>query len=163
MTFNIGNQQAGIINNVGRDQRISGGQQVLVSDDQAREAVRRLRDGIATTPLPEQAAVETVELVDDLDDDLAVAEPNRSSVAATLERLTRVLASAGSLATAGAVLLGPIQTLAAWLGTMGEPVLGLIGALAYAHGGDCGSLPQTPERAQHHLAVGGTPARRQGR
>lgn len=130
MTFNIGNQRAGVINNVGRDQRITGGQHVQVSDDQARQAAHSLRDGLAAQPVPEQTATETGELLDDLDDDLAMARPDRSAVAVTLERLTRVLVASGSLATAGAVLVGPIQTLAAWLGTMGEPVLGLLAAMA---------------------------------
>ncbi|WP_380167966.1 hypothetical protein [Jannaschia sp. R86511] len=130
MTFNIGNQQAGVINNVGRDQRITGGQHGSVSDDQARAAAHSLRDGITAQPVPEPTATETGELLDDLDDDLAAAHPDRSAVAVTLERLTRVLVATGSLATAGAVLVGPIQTLAAWLGTMGGPVLGLLGALA---------------------------------
>jgi predicted component of type VI protein secretion system len=37
--------------------------------------------------------------------------------------------SAGTLATAGNVLIGPLQTLAAWLGDIAQPVLHLLAAL----------------------------------
>jgi len=51
MTFNIGNQNAAIINNVAGDQRIEGGQHgtavTAVSTEEARRAVRELRSGLA--------------------------------------------------------------------------------------------------------------------
>jgi len=47
-----------------------------------------------------------------------------------LERLTRLLAAAGSLATSGAALLGPLHALAGWLGALGGPILALLPALA---------------------------------
>lgn len=130
MTFNIHNQQAGVINNVGRDQHISGGQRGQVSVGQARDAVQDLRDGLAATALAQAPAAEAGALVDELEADLAEPEPDRFRVAGALERLTRLLTATGSLVTAGAVLVGPLQTLATWLGTLGQPVLGLLPMLA---------------------------------
>lgn len=130
MTFNINSQQAGVINNVGRDQHISGGQQGQLSVAQARDAVQELRHGLTATALEQASATEAGALVDELEADLAAPEPDRSRVAGTLERLTRLLTATGSLVTAGAVLVGPLQAIATWLGTLGEPVLGLLPMLA---------------------------------
>jgi hypothetical protein len=130
MTFHINSQQAGVINNVGRDQHITGGQQGQISVGQARDAVQDLRDGLAATHLEQAPATEAGALVDRLEADLAEPEPDRSRVAGTLERLTRLLTATGSLVAAGAVLVGPLQTLATWLGTLGQPVLGLLPMLA---------------------------------
>jgi hypothetical protein len=44
-----------------------------------------------------------------------------------LERLTRLLAAAGSLTTAGTALVGPLRTIAGWLGALSEPFLHLLG------------------------------------
>jgi pSer/pThr/pTyr-binding forkhead associated (FHA) protein len=49
---------------------------------------------------------------------LAPASPNRSRFAAALNRLTRLLTAAGSLASAGTALAGPLHTLATWVGAV---------------------------------------------
>ena len=56
-------------------------------------------------------------------------EPDRARIAPRLERLTRILLAAGSLASAGSALVGPLGTLAHWLGALGAPILGLLPAL----------------------------------
>src|SRR5689334_5056189 len=53
-------------------------------------------------------------------------QPNKSRIAGILERLTRLLVAAGSLTTASTSIIGPLQTLAAWLGHLGVPLLGLL-------------------------------------
>ena len=130
MTFNIGSQSAANINNVGRDQHISGGQTgVVITPDQAWRAFTDLRLGVAATPLdPTSTAVAATE-IRTIEAGLRRPKPDRGRIASSLERLTRILLSAGSLATAGAALLAPLQTLAQWLGALGAPVLGLISAL----------------------------------
>src|SRR6266568_905334 len=89
MTFNIGNQSGGVINNVAG------------------------------------AHAEVAEL----DDALRSERPDRPRFARALERLTRLLAAAGSLASGGAALLAPLHALAGWLGALGAPILGLLPAL----------------------------------
>ena len=128
MTFNIGNQNAGVVNNVAGDQRIAGGQHgTLVTSEDALRAVSELRTALVQVPLDPQTAVVADEHVDEIESGLQTEpEPNRAVVAQALERLTRVLTAAGAVATAGAALLGPIQALAGWLGDLGAPVLALL-------------------------------------
>jgi hypothetical protein len=132
MTFHIGNQTAGVVNNVAGDQRITGGQQgILVSSGAVRQAVQDLRGAMSTVPFDDEAtAAEASRYVDTIDAEVQAPEPDRSRVAGALEPLTRLLAAAGSLATAGATLIGPLHTLAGWLGALGEPILALLPAVA---------------------------------
>lgn len=127
MTFNIENQTAGNINNVGGDQRITGGQQgIVVTSEAVRQAVRDLREALATTPLDEATAAEVRDQVEAIAAEVQTPQPDRPRAASSLERLTRLLVATGSLATAGAALVSPLQTLASWLGTLGEPILRLL-------------------------------------
>ena len=131
MNFNIGGQTAGVINNVaGGDQRVSGGQEgTVVPAEDARRAVRELRDGLATAALNETTAAEANAQDAEIEAVVHAPQPDRSRVARSLERLTRLLVAAGSLSTASAALIGPLQTLAAWLGTLGEPILHMLPVL----------------------------------
>jgi hypothetical protein len=127
MTFSIGNQTAGNINNVAGDQRITGGQQgIVVTSEAVRQAVRDLREALATTPLGEATAAEVRDQVEAIAAEVQTPQPDRPRAASSLERLTRLLVATGSLATAGAALVSPLQTLASWLGTLGEPILRLL-------------------------------------
>jgi hypothetical protein len=127
MTFNIGSQQAGNINNVARDQHITGGQTgMLVTPEAARQAVIDLRAGLKVTRLdPATSAAAEAEVMQ-IDAGMRQPEPDRTQIAPRLERLTRLLLAAGSLATAGSALLQPLHTLANWLGALGEPILNLL-------------------------------------
>jgi hypothetical protein len=131
MTFNIGSQTGGVINNVGGDQHISGGQSgALVTAADARAALAGLRRAVAATSLDEAAGAQARARLTELDTEMSAAHPDRPRFARALERLTRLLASAGSLAAAGGALLGPLHTLATWLGAAGHPILALLPALA---------------------------------
>lgn len=59
---------------------------------------------------------------------LPLLDLNRGThgAAGALERFTRLLSSAGALATAGATLVEPLRALAGWLGGLGKPVLQLL-------------------------------------
>lgn len=130
MTFNIGSQTGGVVNNVAGDQLIGGNQQgILVTSAQARQAVLDLRSALAAVPLDDHTASQARARVDEIDAEVKAAQPDRSKVAGSLERLTRTLVAAGSLTTAGGALLGPLQSLASWLGSLGEPILRLLPAV----------------------------------
>ena len=130
MTFNIGDQHAGIINNVARDQHNAGGQQgMVVPVQEAQRAVRELRDGLRSTTLDASAAAEARAQLAEIDTAMHAPEPDRSRVAPILKRLTQLLVAAGSLSTASTTLIGPLQTLAGWLGTLGEPILHMLPVL----------------------------------
>jgi hypothetical protein len=130
MTFNIGSQSGGVINNVAGDQHITGGQYgTLVSTEDARRAVGDLRRAVTAAGLGEGTDADAHAEVAELDDALRSEQPDRPRFARALERLTRLLAAAGSLASGGAALLGPLHALAGWLGALGAPILGLLPAL----------------------------------
>ncbi|KAB7741965.1 hypothetical protein GA707_17385 [Nostocoides sp. F2B08] len=128
MTFNIGSQNAGVVNNVAGNQRIEGGQYgTLVTTEDALHAVSDLRAALDRVTLDQNTAVVANEHVDEIESELhSEPEPDRARVAQALERLTRLLTAAGAVATAGAALLGPLQALAGWLGGLGAPVLALL-------------------------------------
>lgn len=131
MTFNIGSQSGGVINNVAGDQHITGQQYgTLVTTEDARRALGELRHAVTTTGLGEGAAADAHAQVAEMDATLQADQPDRPRFARALERLTRLLSAAGSLATSGAALLGPLHALAGWLGTLGGPILALLPALA---------------------------------
>lgn len=131
MTFNIGSQSGGVINNVAGGQNITGQQYgTLVTTEDARRALGELRHAVTTAGLGEGAAADAHAHVAEMDATLQADQPDRPRFARALERLTRLLSAAGSLATSGAALLGPLHALAGWLGTLGGPILSLLPALA---------------------------------
>jgi hypothetical protein len=131
MTFNIGSQNAGIINNVAGDQHITGQQYgTLVTTEDARRALGDLRGAVTTAGLGRDTAADAHADVAEMDEVLRAERPDKRRFAGALERLTRLLSAAGSLATSGAALLGPLHALAGWLGTLGGPILALLPALA---------------------------------
>ena len=132
MTFNINNQNAGLINNVAGDQHIHGGQAgSQVTLDAARGAVRQLRQVLSGEPLPQAAAAAALGDLDDLDAEMCTREPDRPTIADRLRHLTSVLISAGSLASAGAAVIGPLQTLVTWLGHLGEPIGHMLATMSF--------------------------------
>jgi hypothetical protein len=130
MTFSIGNQTGGVINNVAGDQHISGGQQgVLVTTDDVRRTLATLRQAVAAASPDRVTKASAQAEIGQMDQAIRGERPDRHRFARALERLTRLLAAAGSLATAGAALTSPLHALASWLGTIGEPVLPLLAGL----------------------------------
>lgn len=119
MTFNIGSQSGGVINNVGGDQHITGRQQgVLITIEQARQALHDLRDALSATSLDQGTSNAARAEMTEMDAAMRAASPDRSRFAAALDRLTRLLTAAGSLASAGTALAGPLHTLATWVGVV---------------------------------------------
>jgi len=130
MTFNIGNQTGGVINNVAGDQHISGGQQgILVTTEDVRQTLASLRQAVTAANPGHATEVGAQAEIAEMDEAVRAEHPDRHRFAGALERLTRLLAAAGSLATAGTALTGPLHALANWLGTIGEPVLRLLPVL----------------------------------
>ena len=131
MTFNIGNVNAGVVNMAARDQYISGQQHgTLVTTEDAREALGELRGAVTSAGLGKHTAGDAHAEVAEMDAALQTGQPDKPRFAGALERLTRLLAAAGSLARGSAALLGPLHALAGWLGTLGGPTLALLAALA---------------------------------
>jgi hypothetical protein len=131
MTFNIGSQSGGVINNVAGDQHISGSQHgTLVTTEDARRVLGELRHGVTAAGLGQATAAAAHTQVAEMDGMLRADRPDKPRFAGALERLTRLLAAAGSLASGSAALIGPLHALAGWLGAIGGPILALLPALA---------------------------------
>jgi hypothetical protein len=128
MTFNIHGGQHGVVNNVAGNQTNVGGQYGLsVTDADAVAAVAALRGQLDHMWLPPAAASAVRADAIGVEAELHGGRPDRRAVAERLSRIAQVLSSAGALASAGTGLLGPLGTLAAWLGHLGEPVSRLLG------------------------------------
>ena len=121
--FNIGPQQAANINNVGGDQHIAGDQHGIVVPPSVHHAVDRLRAELLDTSLARSDAAQAEAAVDDVSRQLRRPAPDKTAIARSLVRLTELLQRTGSLVAAGVSLLGPLRTVAEWLGSLGTPVI----------------------------------------
>lgn len=120
MTFNIGSQQ-GNINNVAGNQAIHGGQQGnFTAASDPRALLGALRAELDRMSLPPDIARQVNGEVTSLDAELGSQTPDRPTVAQRLVRITRLLASAGTMVTTGGALAGVLSSFAAWLGPIGD-------------------------------------------
>lgn len=127
MSIHVKNQKAGVINNVDGEQVVYGGQHgTVVTGEDARRAVRELRGALAGVALDDATAAEARAQVAEIDAAVHAPQPDKHRAAGTLKRLVKLLADAGSLATSGAALVGPLQTLAGWLGAHGAAIFSLL-------------------------------------
>jgi hypothetical protein len=127
MEIHVKNQTAGVITYVEGNQVVYGGQHgTVVTDHDARRAVDELRAALMSATLDRRRAAEARTRVAELDAAVRTPRPDKSRAADILRRLTELLAGAGSLTTAGAALMGPLQTLASWLGAHGATILGML-------------------------------------
>lgn len=129
MTFNIGNQTGGVVNNVAGNQTVNDGQHgTAVSTGAAQEAAELLRS-LVHANIPGLGQPETAELqgeVDAIADEMKKSEPDKAQVEGRLSKVTQVLKGAGALVGAGAALIAPITAIANWLGPIGASILGLL-------------------------------------
>jgi hypothetical protein len=129
MTFNIGSQNAQIINNA-QSQVIHGGQQVVVgAPPEVQDAVRALRELLATLPVDRGSADRARRELDEVEAELRAPEPDKPAVDGALARFVRLVERGVSAGTSVAALAGPLQTVVGWLGTHGTLVAGALGAL----------------------------------
>ena len=126
MGINVHNQNAGVINNVEGTQNVYGPQSGTVTIGEVRAAVRSLDEALRDTPMPDDVRREARDHVRAVEDELARPRPDERTVADRLESLGGVLRSTGSVVTAGSALLGPLKTIAAWLGPLAAPLVALL-------------------------------------
>lgn len=128
MAINIGSQTGGVINNVDGNQTIYGGQHGgTVTSGAARQAVDQLAEALAQSAVPDDPVI--AGQTEQLRSEMRTPEPDKGRIAACLERLTKVLTATQSWVKAGAAVLGPIRTIATWLGALGLPILGMLPAM----------------------------------
>jgi hypothetical protein len=124
----IGNQTAGVINNVEGVQHVDAAQTgVVVGLDDARRAARDLADALARVPLPPEARADVQARAAEIEREVSRPEPDRGRVTEHLTGLARVLSAAGAVGTAITGLATPLLTIGHWVGAAAGPVLALLG------------------------------------
>ena len=128
MGINVQNQNAGVINNVEGTQNNYGPQSgtVTVTIGELRAAVRSLDEALRDAPMPEETRRTARDHVRAVEDEVAKPQPDERKVADRMESLGGLLRGAGSVLAAGSALLGPLKTIAAWLGPLAAPLAGLL-------------------------------------
>lgn len=96
----------------------------VVSPDprQALNAVRTLRRMVARLGLPERVGSEAGGVLEQIEDELRMPDPDRGVVIARLERFTEILTGAG-VDMSRRSLIRSIRRIAAWLGPMAVPLV----------------------------------------
>ena len=116
VVFNIGTQQADVINVAGRDQYNQ------INTGNARALVQQLRDAVDDSQLPPQVAPEVRAELDAADHELAQPTPQPSNVGKRLARVAELLTSVGGVIGAGTPFGAPLLALSKVLGRWGEPL-----------------------------------------
>jgi hypothetical protein len=126
-TFNIGNQQAVSVNNVGGDMTVHGdvapAATLVVA---AAPDLAALRAALHRLPLQVEQRPQAEEQLDAAEAEMARPEPNKAAAAGRLTRLTEMLKRWGALASGGEGVVGPILRIAALLGPAGAALGALL-------------------------------------
>lgn len=124
MVFNIGSQQAGVINNVAGDQTIRGDQQgsITIEGGVGRTLLAQLRRELGTAALPADTRAAVESELDACDTELQRPDPDPQPLRDRLAKVAQVLVSAGAVVSAGTGLGAALAALAGWLGQLGEPI-----------------------------------------
>lgn len=129
MTFNIGSQQAGQINNTGGDQTIYGGQHATISSPaDALVALQVLRAAVDVAELPRAKKRSAKQHVEEIAEELRRPEPDKRGIAGRLADVTKILLAAGAFVSGGTSLAQAVSSLATWLGALGAGVVALLPA-----------------------------------
>jgi hypothetical protein len=124
VSFNIGSQQAGVINNVQGDQAIRGGQVVIItSSSDAQAVLRELRNEVHSLSLDVERPNEVVGRLDEMEQELQRPDPDRSRFGERLTRITQILTAADAFVSAENGLGAAITRLGEWLGPFGAAAL----------------------------------------
>ena len=127
-TFNIGQQNAANIQNIGGDAVIHGGIQATASWEtlELRRAIARARDGLSELALPQPVLEDVNRSLEAAANEAAQPKPDRHDVAEHLAAATATLREAGALVDAGSNVVDGLRRAVALLGPIG---LALVGAL----------------------------------
>ncbi len=134
MTINVNSQSAGVINNVEGTQTVQVQHGLLAPPPHRLQVVDALRSGVAQATLDLATKREAERQVDDIDEQLRKTRPNKRTVAKRLKKVTEILVAAGAVATGGTALVQAIGSLASWLGTLGDGILGLLQSAGQGRG-----------------------------
>jgi hypothetical protein len=124
-TFNIGTQNAAVVNNVGGNMTVEGGIHASAQwSYQVRTEIETAREALAQTPLPPDVKASADEALKEAAE--AANGDDRGRVAQLLTKATSTLRDADALASAGSGLLESLARAAKILGPIGATVLALL-------------------------------------
>src|SRR5262245_6569979 len=106
------------ITRASRDEVVSSGEAA-----DALEAVDRLRTEVAALDLPSDVITRAQWVVDDLEDELRRADPDRDVMASRLWRLTEFLRGEGAVLGSERPVFEPIAEIAGFVGPLGEALV----------------------------------------
>jgi len=128
MTFNIGSQHAGVVNNVAGDQIVHGGQHGYVMvPPEVIAAVRAVRVHLSDLALDADDHARADADLADLDHRLITGQTSHRDTADRLSRLLTAARQAGAIITGASSVGTAITTIAHWLGPVGTTLLHLLG------------------------------------
>jgi propanediol dehydratase large subunit len=127
-TFNIGEQNAASIQNIGGDAVIEGGIHASASWEvvELRRTIERAQEAVAGLTLPPPTLEMVNQALDAAAREAAQPKPDKHDVAEHLGEATRTLKEAGALVGAGTAVAEALRRAAGLLGPVG---LALIGAV----------------------------------
>jgi hypothetical protein len=127
-TFNIGTQNAGVVQNVGGDLVIEGGVHASATwqVEQLREAVDRVRREAEGVELPPAQRAVVDATLGAAAQEAAKPKPERDKVGSLLGAATRALTDAGALVGAGSALLQALRAAATVLGPAAGAAMALL-------------------------------------
>jgi hypothetical protein len=127
-TFNIGQQNAANIQNIGGDAVTHGGIHATASWEtlELRRAIARAREGVGDLPLPQPVFEDVNRSLEAAASEAARTKPDRHDVAEHLAAATTTLKEAGALVDAGTDVVDSLRRAVSLLGPIG---IALVGAL----------------------------------
>jgi hypothetical protein len=127
-TFNIGQQNAANIQNIGGDAVFQGGIQATASWEtlELRRAIAEARAGLGELDLPQPVLEDVNRALEAAANEAEQPKPDRHSVAEHLATAATTLTEAGALVDAGTTVVDSLRRAVSLLGPIG---LALVGAL----------------------------------
>jgi fructose-1,6-bisphosphatase/inositol monophosphatase family enzyme len=124
MSFIIGSQRAGVVNNVGRDQTIHGGQhgELVLDVERGRTLLAELRRQVAAASLPDGDRTAVLGDIDACVRAVHRDEPDARSLGSRLAAVAQVVVTAGAVVSAGTGIGAALAAIAAWLGPVGHSI-----------------------------------------
>jgi hypothetical protein len=126
--FNIGQQNAASIQNIGGDAVIEGGIHASATWEvvELRRVIARTQNGVAALELPPPTLEAVNQALDAAALEAAQPKPDKHDVAAHLGNATRTLQEAGALVGAGTAVLESLRRAAGLLGPVGAALIGAV-------------------------------------
>ena len=126
--FNIGQQNAASIQNIGGDAVIEGGVHASATWEvvELRRVIERVQEGVAALELSPPTLEAVNQSLDAAAQEASQSKPDRHDVAEHLGRATRTLKEAGALVGAGTAVLESLHRAAGLLGPVGAALISVV-------------------------------------